>query len=212
MAQTLQLRSKEAINVKLLLIGDSSVGKTCLLLRFTDKQWLREDEASTTIGVEFRAHKMEIKGQRVKMNIWDTAGQEQFRSVTPLYYRGAQGAILVYDVSNRGTFEALPRWLEELENHAPPEAVKIVVGNKLDKESSRQVPTDEGAAFAHSTGCLFVEASAKTAVGVKEAFSQVVERIMDTPELWAEKPNASSSRAPDLLEAHQEEEADGCSC
>jgi len=187
---------QELINVKLLLIGNSSVGKSSLLLRFSDKQWLPEDEASATIGVDFRVHKMEVKGRKVKMSIWDTAGQERFRTITASYYRGAQGVILVYDVSNRESFEALPRWLGELEIYVSPEVVKIVVGNKLDKEYSRQVPAAEGAAFAARTGCLFVEASAKTAVGVTEAFSEVVERIIDTPSLWGEeKPKASSSRA-----------------
>ena len=155
----------------------------------------------------------------------------------------------VYDVSNRETFEALPRWLEELENYVPSEVVKIVVGNKLDKvkaaflfiasapltaysfkEYSRQVPTAEGAAFAQRTGCLFVEASAKTAVGVTEAFSDVVERIIDTPALWGEeKSKASSSsktrrtpafRGPDSMPGNidlsqsndEEDEAGGCSC
>ncbi|KAH8982564.1 ras-domain-containing protein [Lactarius hatsudake] len=233
--------TQELINVKLLLIGNSSVGKSSLLLRFSDKQWLPEDEASATIGVDFRVHKMEVKGRKVKMSIWDTAGQERFRTITASYYRGAQGVILgpscssslrspltgttVYDVSNRESFEALPRWLEELENYVPPEVVKIVVGNKLDKEYSRQVPTTEGASFAQRTGCLFVEASAKTAVGVTEAFSDVVARIIDTPALWGdEKPKASSSskaraaapRAPesmpgniDLSQAHDEEEDGG---
>ncbi|KAI0248551.1 putative ras-related protein rab-18 [Lactifluus subvellereus] len=192
MAPTLQ----ELINVKLLLIGNSSVGKSSLLLRFSDKQWLPEDEASATIGVDFRVHKMEVKGRKVKMSIWDTAGQERFRTITASYYRGAQGVILVYDVSSRESFEALPRWLGELETYVSPEVVKIVVGNKLDKEYSRQVPTAEGAAFAARMGCLFVEASAKTAVGVTEAFSEVVERIIDTPSLWVEeKPKASSARA-----------------
>jgi len=125
--------SQEIINVKLLLIGNSSVGKSSLLLRFSDKQWLPEDEASATIGVDFRVHKMEVNGRKVKMSIWDTAGQERFRTITASYYRGAQGVILVYDVSNRESFEALPRWLDELENYVPPEVVKIVVGNKLDK-------------------------------------------------------------------------------
>ncbi|KAI9439254.1 ras-domain-containing protein [Lactarius indigo] len=222
--------TQELINVKLLLIGNSSVGKSSLLLRFSDKQWLPEDEASATIGVDFRVHKMEVKGRKVKMSIWDTAGQERFRTITASYYRGAQGVILVYDVSNRESFEALPRWLEELENYVPPEVVKIVVGNKLDKEYSRQVPTTEGASFAHRTGCLFVEASAKTAVGVTEAFSDVVARIIDTPALWGdEKPKAAAaasraraaaSRAPesmpgniDLSQAHDEEEEGGaCAC
>ncbi|KAF8273946.1 ras-domain-containing protein [Lactarius quietus] len=188
------------INVKLLLIGNSTVGKTSLLLRFTDKQWLPEDEVSATIGADFKVHKMEVNGRRVKLGIWDTAGQERFRTIATPYYSGAQGVILVYDVSNRETFEALPRWLRELEKFVPPEVVKIVVGNKLDKEHSRQVPTYEGAAFASHMGCLFVEASAKTAAGVTEAFTQVVERIIDTPALWAEKPKASSSGAPNIMQ------------
>jgi len=223
---------QELIIVKLLLIGNSSVGKSSLLLRFSDKQWLPEDEASATIGVDFRVHKMEIKGRKVKLSIWDTAGQERFRTITASYYRGAQGVILVYDVSSRESFEALPRWLEELENYVSPEVVKIVVGNKLDKEYSRQVPTTEGAAFAARTGCLFVEASAKTAVGVTEAFSDVVARIIDTPSLWSEekqhkpsssKPTTTNStvaaaaageRMPGNIDLSQEEEdvSSGCLC
>jgi len=187
-------QSQELINVKLLLIGNSSVGKSSLLLRFSDKQWLPEDEASATIGVDFRVHKLDVQGRRVKMSIWDTAGQERFRTITASYYRGAQGVILVYDVSSRESFEALPRWLEELDNYVAPEVVKIVVGNKLDKEYSRQVPAAEAAAFAARTGCLFVEASAKTAVGVAEAFNDVVARIIDTPSLWREEKSNSSPR------------------
>jgi len=219
---------QELINVKLLLIGNSSVGKSSLLLRFSDKQWLPEDEASATIGVDFRVHKMEVKGRKVKLSVWDTAGQERFRTITASYYRGAQGVILVYDVSNRESFEALPRWLSELDTYVSPEVVKIVVGNKLDKEYSRQVPTAEGAAFAARMGCLFVEASAKTAVGVTETFSEVVERIIDTPSLWGEeKPKASSSKAKatsrpqifdsmpgniDLGQVQDEDESGGCAC
>ncbi|TDL16304.1 ras-domain-containing protein [Rickenella mellea] len=173
------------INVKLLLIGNSSVGKSSMLLRFSDEQWLPEDEASATIGVDFRVHKMEVKGKKVKLSIWDTAGQERFRTITSSYYRGAQGVILVYDVSNRESFDALPRWYSELETYVSPSVVKILVGNKLDKEFSRQVSTTEGAEFAARMNSLFLEASAKTAVGVKEAFQEVVEKIMETPELWA---------------------------
>ncbi|EJD00362.1 ras-domain-containing protein [Fomitiporia mediterranea MF3/22] len=182
------------INVKLLLIGNSSVGKSSLLLRFSDEQWLPEDEASATIGVDFRVHKMEINGKKVKLSIWDTAGQERFRTITSSYYRGAQGIILVYDVANRESFAALPRWYSELGTYVSDSVVKILVGNKVDKEFSRQVPTSEGAAFAQRMGSLFVEASAKTAVGVREAFTDVVERILDTPELWAPVSNVTPDR------------------
>ncbi|KAJ7577959.1 ras-domain-containing protein [Mycena floridula] len=172
------------INVKLLLIGNSSVGKSSLLLRFSDEQWLPEDESSATIGVDFRVHKMDVKGKKVKLSIWDTAGQERFRTITSSYYRGAQGIILVYDVSSRESFDALPRWFSELETYVSDSVVKILVGNKVDKEFSRQVPTSVGAEFAKSMDSLFLETSAKTSVGVKEVFSEVVEKILDTPELW----------------------------
>jgi len=154
-------------------------------MRFSDEQWLPEDEASATIGVDFRVHKMEVKGKKVKLSIWDTAGQERFRTITSSYYRGAQGVILVYDVSNRETFEALPRWYSELETYVSESVVKIIVGNKVDKEFSRQVPASEGEAFARRMNSLFIETSAKTAVGVSEAFKEVAEKILDTPELWA---------------------------
>jgi len=174
----------QPINVKLLLIGNSSVGKSSLLLRFSDEQWLPEDESSATIGVDFRVHKMDIKGKKVKLSIWDTAGQERFRTITSSYYRGAQGIILVYDVANRESFEALPRWYSELETYVSSSVVKILVGNKVDKEFSRQVPSDEAEKFAARMNSLFIETSAKTSVGVKDVFQEVVEKIMDTPELW----------------------------
>jgi len=173
------------INCKLLLIGNSSVGKSSLLLRFSDEQWLPEDESSATIGVDFRVHKMDVNGRKVKLSIWDTAGQERFRTITSSYYRGAQGIILVYDVSSRESFEALPRWYSELETYVSSSVVKILVGNKVDKEFSRQIPTTEGQAFATRMNSLFIEASAKTAVGVTDAFRDVVTKILETPELWA---------------------------
>jgi len=181
------------LNIKLLLIGNSSVGKSSLLLRFADETFLTEDEASATIGVDFRVSKMEVRGRRVKLSIWDTAGQERFRTITSSYYRGAQGIILVYDVSNRESFEALPKWFTELETYVTPAVVKILVGNKLDKEYSRAVSEEEGRAFAERMGTLFVEASAKTSIGVNEAFREVVERIIDTPSLWQ---SSQSPRKP----------------
>ncbi|KAI0804624.1 ras-domain-containing protein [Irpex lacteus] len=179
------MASTQPVNVKLLLIGNSSVGKSSLLLRFSDEQWLPEDEATATIGVDFRVHKMDVNGKKVKLSIWDTAGQERFRTITSSYYRGAQGIVLVYDVANRESFEGLPKWFSELETYVSPAVVKIVVGNKVDKEFSRQVSYAEGEQFAKRMNSLFIEASAKTAVGVSEAFREVVEKIIDTPELWA---------------------------
>ncbi|KAH6905036.1 ras family-domain-containing protein [Coprinopsis sp. MPI-PUGE-AT-0042] len=183
------------INVKLLLIGNSSVGKSSLLLRFSDEQWLPEDESSATIGVDFRVHKMEVNGKKVKLSIWDTAGQERFRTITSSYYRGAQGIILVYDVSNRESFEALPRWYSELETYVSESVVKILVGNKVDKEYSRQVPTSEGRKFAEKMNSAFLETSAKTAVGVKDIFQELVQRILATPELWDSNAKSGTNTA-----------------
>ncbi|KAI0077989.1 ras-domain-containing protein [Panus rudis PR-1116 ss-1] len=190
-----QTTNSPVVNVKLLLIGNSSVGKSSLLLRFSDQQWLPEDEASATIGVDFRVHKMDVKGKKVKLSIWDTAGQERFRTITSSYYRGAQGIILVYDVANRESFDALPRWYSELETYVSPSVVKIIVGNKVDKEFSRQVTYSEGQQFAQRMNSLFIEASAKTAVGVREAFEEVVAKIIDTPELWAPVSSKSGHKS-----------------
>jgi len=195
-------------------------------MRFSDEQWLPEDEASATIGVDFRVHKMEVKGKKVKLSIWDTAGQERFRTITSSYYRGAQGVILVYDVSNRETFEALPRWYSELETYVSESVVKIVVGNKVDKEFSRQVATSEGEAFARRMNSLFIETSAKTAVGVSEAFKEVAEKILDTPELWAPvtqpaggSAGGNKTRANDdfmpgsiNLNSNEPQSQEGCAC
>lgn len=215
------------INCKLLLIGNSSVGKSSLLLRFSDEQWLPEDESSATIGVDFRVHKMEVKGKKVKLSIWDTAGQERFRTITSSYYRGAQGVILVYDVSSRDSFDALPRWYSELETYVSPSVVRIVVGNKVDKEFSRQVPTTEAQAFATRMNSLFLETSAKTALGVESVFKEVVEKIIDTPELWDTQASSKAGRAAngtggpsvgmpgggvDLGEERDEGGAGGCAC
>ncbi|KAJ7280374.1 ras-domain-containing protein [Mycena rebaudengoi] len=211
------------VNCKLLLIGNSSVGKSSLLLRFSDEQWLPEDESSATIGVDFRVHKMEVKGKKVKLSIWDTAGQERFRTITSSYYRGAQGIILVYDVSNRESYDALPRWYSELETYVSDKVVKILVGNKVDKEFSRQVPTAEAQAFATRMNSLFVEASAKTSVGVREAFTDVVERIMDIPELWDSAPGVGAAKAKsggqmpgggnvNLADETDADGGGGCSC
>ncbi|KAG0698606.1 ras-domain-containing protein [Suillus ampliporus] len=173
------------VNVKLLLIGSISVGKSSLLLRFSDERWLPEDKAIPTLGVDLRVHKMEVNGQKVKLSVWDTAGQERFGAITSSYYRGAQGVILVYDVADRKTFEALPKWFSEIDPHFSITVPKIIVGNKVDKENSRQVSTTEGCTFASRQNAHFIEASAKTDIGVREIFEKLVSQILETPELWA---------------------------
>jgi Ras-related protein Rab-18 len=172
-----------SLNIKLLVLGIASVGKSSLLLRFTDQQWLPEEEMNPTIGVDTWEHKLEVKGKRVNLNIWDTAGDERLRALTSSYYRGTQGIILVYDVTNRESFDAVFWWFSERSQYAPEGAVKMIVGNKTDQPHLRQVSTAEGAAVAAQHKCLFIESSAKTAVGVRETFRKVLEEVVDLPEL-----------------------------
>lgn len=168
--------------LKILIIGESGVGKSSLLLRFTDD--LFDPQLSATIGVDFKVKTLSIDGNKTKLAIWDTAGQERFRTLTPSYYRGAQGAILVYDVTSRDTFSKLDVWLSELETFAnKPDIVKMLVANKIDKPN-REVSKEEGLKFARKHSMLFIEASAKTKEGVQIAFEELVEKILQTPGLW----------------------------
>ncbi|KAH8988962.1 ras-domain-containing protein [Lactarius hatsudake] len=188
----------DSVNIKLLVLGIASVGKSSLLLRFTDQQWLPEGETNPTIGVDTWEHKLDVKGKRVNLNIWDTAGDERLRAITSSYYHGTQGIILVYDVTSRETFDAISWWFAEHSNYAPEPVVKMIVGNKSDKSHMRQVSAAEGVALAAQNKCLFIESSAKTAVGVRETFREVLERIIDVPELCSTPE--PTSKAPNDLE------------
>uniref|UniRef100_A0A3B4YI18 RAB2A, member RAS oncogene family n=1 Tax=Seriola lalandi dorsalis TaxID=1841481 RepID=A0A3B4YI18_SERLL len=144
-----------------------SVGKSCLLLQFTDKRF--QPVHDLTIGVEFGARMITIDGKQIKLQIWDTAGQESFRSITRSYYRGAAGALLVYDITRRDTFNHLTTWLEDARQHSNSNMVIMLIGNKSDLESRREVKKEEGEAFAREHGLIFMETSAKTASNVEEA-------------------------------------------
>jgi len=168
--------------LKLLIIGESGVGKSSLLLRFTDDTF--DPELASTIGVDFKVKTITVDGNKAKLAIWDTAGQERFRTLTPGYYRGAQGVILVYDVANRASFTRLEAWLNELDTFSTKhDIVKMVVGNKIDLPN-RDVTREEGLKFARKHHALFIEASAKTKEGVQCAFEELVEKIIQTPGLW----------------------------
>lgn len=168
---------------KILLIGDSGVGKSCLLTRFTKDSYT--DTTPSTIGVDFRIKYVNYKGQKCKLTIWDTAGQERFRTLTSSYYRGAQGIIFVYDVSRKDTFDNLEGvWMREVDMYSTIEdAVKMVVANKVDLDTLRQVSKEEGLEFARRHGCLFVETSAKVNIAVGQAFEELVLKILETPSL-----------------------------
>ena len=151
------------------------VGKSCLLLQFTDKRF--QPVHDLTIGVEFGARMVTIENKQVKLQIWDTAGQESFRSITRSYYRGAAGALLVYDITRRDTFKHLSRWLDEARQHSQSNMVIMLIGNKSDLEHRRAVSTEEGKAFAEEHGLIFMETSAKTALNVEQAFINTADKI-----------------------------------
>ncbi|KAM8966874.1 ras-related protein Rab-2A [Pelodytes ibericus] len=153
------------------------VGKSCLLLQFTDKRF--QPVHDLTIGVEFGARMITIDGKQIKLQIWDTAGQESFRSITRSYYRGAAGALLVYDITRRDTFNHLTTWLEDARQHSNSNMVIMLIANKSDLESRREVKKEEGEAFAREHGLVFMETSAKTASNVEEAFINTAKEIYE---------------------------------
>jgi Ras-related protein Rab-2A len=159
----------------------AGVGKSCLLLQFTDKRFQHVHDL--TIGVEFGSRMVSISDRQIKLQIWDTAGQESFRSITRSYYRGAAGALLVYDITRRETFEHLSSWLEDARQHANPNMTIMLIGNKSDVAHKRQVSREEGEEFAREHGLVFLETSAKTSDNVEEAFintaSVICEKIDD---------------------------------
>lgn len=202
---------------KLLLIGNSSVGKSSLLLRFTNDDFVTDDEASATIGVDFKIKNVDIENKRYKLSIWDTAGQERFRTLTSSYYRGAQGVILVYDVTNEESFNNLKVWFKELETYSNNDAIKIVVGNKVDQSNLRKVSYQDGLSLSNDFNAMFIECSAKTSIGVEQLFYDVVNKIISTPSLHKPLPSQSSTavfdtRTGSVIVGNQSAFSRYCSC
>ena len=182
--------------LKFIIIGPSGSGKSCLLLQFTDKRFLTDHEL--TIGVEFGTRMIEVDGRKIKLQLWDTAGQESFRSITRSYYRGAQGALLVFDITKRQSFLHLQSWLEEVRRQGTDNMSVLVVGNKTDLVDSREVTREEAELFASNNGLRYVETSAKTASNVDAAFLSSAEEIyqkMKRGEIFLESEDEKKQNA-----------------
>ena len=161
---------------KVLLLGDSTVGKTCFLMKYTDKTF--QDIHMATIGLDYRLRSMRLQsGKNIKLQIWDTAGQDRFRAITKNYYKGSRGIILIYDVTNRQTFENVKTWVNQIREEAAPNVIIYIAGNKIDMEEERKVEKDEGEKLAEELEFPFVETSAKNGININETFEDLVERI-----------------------------------
>lgn len=160
---------------KLLLIGDSGVGKSCLLLRFADDTYT--ESYISTIGVDFKIRTIELDGKVIKLQIWDTAGQERFRTITSSYYRGAHGIIVVYDCTDQETFSNLKQWLEEIDRYACDNVNKLLVGNKNDQTSKKAVEYETAKEYADHLKIPFLETSAKNGANVEQAFLTMATEI-----------------------------------
>uniref|UniRef100_A0A8C1SJB8 small monomeric GTPase n=1 Tax=Cyprinus carpio TaxID=7962 RepID=A0A8C1SJB8_CYPCA len=151
---------------KLLLIGDSGVGKTCLLFRFSEDAF--NTTFISTIGIDFKIRTIELDGKKIKLQIWDTAGQERFRTITTAYYRGAMGIMLVYDITNEKSFDNIKNWIRNIEEHASSDVERMILGNKCDMNDKRQVSKERGEKLAIDYGIKFLETSAKSSTNVEE--------------------------------------------
>ena len=163
------------IRDRLLLIGDSGVGKSCLLLRFSDDTYT--DSYISTIGVDFKIRTVELDGKTIKLQIWDTAGQERFRTITSSYYRGANGIIIVYDVTDQESFSNVKTWLQEIDRYASTNVSRLLVGNKCDLTNKKVVDFTTAKEFADQLQMPFLETSAKNAKNVEQAFMTMAAEI-----------------------------------
>mmetsp|Transcript_24733 Transcript_24733/g.39743 ORF Transcript_24733/g.39743 Transcript_24733/m.39743 type:complete len:193 (+) Transcript_24733:101-679(+) len=177
--------SGDKVEVRLITIGDSATGKSSLILRYTKGMF--QEERKATVGIDLKIKSTTVLGRPTKVRVWDTAGQEQFRTITRNYYRGAQGVLLVYDITNKDSFKHVAKWIKDVENYAEPGVSVVLLGNKCDLEDKRQVTRSEGQAIAQEYEVEFFETSALSGSSVEESFGSLVEKIV------AKAPRSSNS-------------------
>ncbi|XP_058862375.1 ras-related protein Rab-13 [Acipenser ruthenus] len=174
---------------KLLLIGDSGVGKTCLIIRFAEDNF--NTTYISTIGIDFKVKTVEVEGKKIKLQVWDTAGQERFKTITTAYYRGAMGIILVYDITDEKSFENIQNWMKSIKENASVGVNKMLLGNKCDIENKRKVLRETGEKLAKDHGIRFFETSAKSSINVEESFVELARDIL----LKSDKKSGGGGRA-----------------
>lgn len=175
--------------IKLLLVGDSGVGKSCLLLRFCDDQFT--PSFITTIGIDFKIRTIELDSKKIKLQIWDTAGQERFKTITTAYYRGAMGILLVYDVCDEKSFNNIKNWYSNVKQHANDDVEMILVANKSDMGDKRVISSEQGQSLAQELGIDFIEASAKTNDNVEKCFFSLASKIKEN--IYTKNTNESGN-------------------
>ena len=179
---------------KLVIVGDSGVGKSNIFTRFIQDEFNIDSKA--TIGVEFSAKNITIKNKVIKAQVWDTAGQERFRALAKSYYRGAVGALLVYDITNYESFRNIKKWLKEVKDYADSHLVTLLIGNKSDLEEQRAVKSEEGAELAESQGLGFVETSAKNNLNIEDAFTRLVTQVVEKLEKVEAEEKSQEVKGP----------------
>ena len=171
------MEQKEFI-YKILLLGDSSVGKTCFLMRYTDNTF--QDIHMSTIGLDYKLKNVQLEdGKMVKIQVWDTAGQDRFRSITKNYYKGAHGIILIYDVTENKSFENLKNWMNQIKEEVSNRVTIVLVGNKIDDEENRKITTEQGESMAKEFDIMFFECSAKTGENIDGIFNNLVKKVVE---------------------------------
>ena len=187
------MAEKKEFLYKILLLGDSSVGKTCFLMRYTDNTF--QEIHMSTIGLDYKLKNVQLDdGKMVKIQIWDTAGQDRFRSITKNYYKGAHGIILIYDVTSRKTFDNVKNWVAQIKEEVTDKVSIILVGNKTDDVDGRKVQTEEGQKMAKECGLSFFETSAKSGQNIDSTFNELVKKTVEAYSKVDEKGTKLSSK------------------